>query len=233
MIVVPAIDLRGGRCVRLVRGDPAQETVYDAEPANVARVFEQQGAELLHVVDLDAAFGTGENQATITDICDAVEIPVQVGGGLRSVVNLMQVQIAGASRVVLGTAAVTDPDFVRGAVNRYRQRVVVAVDVMGDRVMTDGWRTDAGALRDIIPAMERANAPRFLVTSIGVDGTLQGPELDLYDRIRQLTMRPVQASGGVRSTEDLEALASLGVEAAIVGRALYEGAISLTEALST
>ncbi|MDP9243190.1 MAG: 1-(5-phosphoribosyl)-5-[(5-phosphoribosylamino)methylideneamino]imidazole-4-carboxamide isomerase [Actinomycetota bacterium] len=232
MIVVPAIDLRGGRCVRLVRGDPAQQTVYKAEPSAVARVFEQQGAELLHVVDLDAAFGTGENQDTITEICDAVEIPVQVGGGLRSVVNLMQAQIAGASRVVLGTAAALDPDFVRSAVNRYRQRVVVAVDVMGDRVMVDGWRTDAGALADIIPAMERANAPRFLVTSIDVDGTMEGPDLDLYDRLRQITMRPVQASGGVRSPEDLAALAALGVEAAIVGRALYEGTISLSEATS-
>ncbi|MDP9242286.1 MAG: HisA/HisF-related TIM barrel protein, partial [Actinomycetota bacterium] len=120
MIVVPAIDLRGGRCVRLVRGDPAQQTVYKAEPSALARVFEQQGAELLHVVDLDAAFGTGENQDTITEICDAVDIPVQVGGGLRSVVNLMQAQIAGASRVVLGTVAALDPDFVRSAVNRYR-----------------------------------------------------------------------------------------------------------------
>jgi phosphoribosylformimino-5-aminoimidazole carboxamide ribotide isomerase len=229
MIVVPAIDLRGGRCVRLVRGDPSQQTVYKADPAAVARVFEQQGAELLHVVDLDAAFGTGENQDTITEICDAVDIPVQVGGGLRSVVNLMQAQIAGASRVVLGTAAALDPDFVRSAVNRYRQRVVVAVDVMGDRVMVDGWRTDAGALADIIPAMERANAPRFLVTSIDVDGTMEGPDLDLYDRLRQITMRPVQASGGVRSPEDLAALAALGVEAAIVGRALYEGTISLSE----
>jgi phosphoribosylformimino-5-aminoimidazole carboxamide ribotide isomerase len=232
MIVVPAIDLRGGRCVRLVRGDPAQQTVYNAEPPAVARVFEQQGAELLHVVDLDAAFGTGENQDTITEICDAVDIPVQVGGGLRSVVNLMQAQIAGASRVVLGTAAALDPDFVRSAVTRYRQRVVVAVDVMGDRVMVDGWRTDAGALADIIPAMERANAPRFLVTSIDVDGTMEGPDLGLYDRLRQITMRPVQASGGVRSPEDLAALAALGVEAAIVGRALYEGTISLSEATS-
>jgi phosphoribosylformimino-5-aminoimidazole carboxamide ribotide isomerase len=230
MIVVPAIDLRGGRCVRLVRGDPSQQTVYKADPPAVARVFEEQGAELLHVVDLDAAFGTGDNQDTITEICDAVDIPVQVGGGLRSVVNLMQAQIAGASRVVLGTAAALDPDFVRGAVNRYRQRVVVAVDVRGDRVMVDGWRTDAGALEEIIPAMERANAPRFLVTSIDLDGTMEGPDLDLYDRLRQITMRPVQASGGVRSAEDLDALAALGVEAAIVGRALYEGTISLSEA---
>jgi phosphoribosylformimino-5-aminoimidazole carboxamide ribotide isomerase len=230
MIVVPAIDLRGGRCVRLVRGDPSQQTVYKADPPAVARVFEEQGAELLHVVDLDATFGTGDNQDTITEICDAVDIPVQVGGGLRSVVNLMQAQIAGASRVVLGTAAALDPDFVRGAVYRYRQRVVVAVDVRGDRVMVDGWRTDAGALEEIIPAMERANAPRFLVTSIDLDGTMEGPDLDLYDRLRQITMRPVQASGGVRSAEDLDALAALGVEAAIVGRALYEGTISLSEA---
>ena len=232
MIVIPAIDLRGGRCVRLRNGDPEQQTTYDAEPVDVARVFEQRGAETIHVVDLDAAFGTGDNQGTITDICDAVEIPVQVGGGLRSVVNLMQAQIAGASRVVLGTAAVQDPDFVRSAVNRYRQRVIVAVDVRGDRVMVDGWHTDAGALAEVIPSLERANAPRFLVTSIGVDGTMEGPDLDLYDRLRQITMRPVQASGGVRTSEDLDALAALGVEAAIVGRALYEGSISLEEALS-
>jgi phosphoribosylanthranilate isomerase len=232
MIVIPAIDLRGGRCVRLRRGDPSQQTTYGAEPVDIARVFEQRGAETIHVVDLDAAFGTGDNQDTITDICDAVMIPVQVGGGLRSVVNLMQAQIAGASRVVLGTAAVEDPDFVRSAVNRYRQRVVVAVDVQGDRVMVDGWKRDAGALQEVIPAMERANAPRFLVTSIGADGMMEGPDLDLYDRLRQVTMRPVQASGGVRNSEDLEALAGLGVEAAIVGRALYEGTLPLEEALS-
>jgi phosphoribosylformimino-5-aminoimidazole carboxamide ribotide isomerase len=218
--------------VRLRRGDPTQQTTYDAEPVDIARVFEQRGAETIHVVDLDAALGTGDNQDTITDICDAVMIPVQVGGGLRSVVNLMQAQIAGASRVVLGTAAVEDPDFVRSAVNRYRQRVVVAVDVQGDRVMVDGWKRDAGALQELIPAMERANAPRFLVTSIGADGMMEGPDLDLYDRLRQVTMRPVQASGGVRNSEDLEALASLGVEAAIVGRALYEGTLPLEEALS-
>jgi len=218
--------------VRLRRGDPTQQTTYDAEPVDIARVFEQRGAETIHVVDLDAALGTGDNQDKITDICDAVMIPVQVGGGLRSVVNLMQAQIAGASRVVLGTAAVEDPDFVRSAVNRYRQRVVVAVDVQGDRVMVDGWKRDAGALQEVIPAMERANAPRFLVTSIGADGMMGGPDLDLYDRLRQVTMRPVQASGGVRNSEDLEALASLGVEAAIVGRALYEGTLPLEEALS-
>jgi phosphoribosylformimino-5-aminoimidazole carboxamide ribotide isomerase len=232
MIVIPAIDLRGGRCVRLRRGDPLQQTTYDAAPVDVARVFEQRGAEMIHVVDLDAAFDTGDNQDTITEICDAVMIPVQVGGGLRSVVNLMQAQIAGASRVVLGTAAVEDADFVRSAVNRYRQRVVVAVDVQGDRVMVDGWKRDAGALQEIIPAMERANAPRFLVTSIGSDGMMEGPDLDLYNRLRQITMRPVQASGGVRNADDLEALAALGVEAAIVGRALYEGTLPLEEALS-
>jgi phosphoribosylformimino-5-aminoimidazole carboxamide ribotide isomerase len=232
VIVIPAIDLRGGRCVRLRRGDPSQQTTYDAEPVDVARVFEQRGAEMVHVVDLDAALGTGDNRDTITDICDAVEIPVQVGGGLRSVVHLMQAQIAGASRVVLGTAAVQDADFVRSAVNRYRDRVVVAVDVQGDRVMVDGWRTDAGSLPDVIHAMELANAPRFLVTSIGADGMLEGPDLDLYDRLRQITMRPVQASGGVRNSVDVEALASLGVEAAIVGRALYEGTLPLEEALS-
>jgi phosphoribosylformimino-5-aminoimidazole carboxamide ribotide isomerase len=218
--------------VRLRRGDPSQQTIYDAEPVDIARVFEQRGAETIHVVDLDAALGTGDNQDTITDICDAVMIPVQVGGGLRSVVNLMQAQIAGASRVVLGTAAVEDPDFVRSAVNRYRQRVVVAVDVQGDRVMVDGWKRDAGTLQEVIPAMERANAPRFLVTSIGADGMMEGPDLDLYDRLRQVTMRPVQASGGVRNSEDLEALAGLGVEAAIVGRALYEGTLPLEEVLS-
>jgi phosphoribosylformimino-5-aminoimidazole carboxamide ribotide isomerase len=232
MIVIPAIDLRGGRCVRLRRGDPEQQTVYDAEPVEIARVFEQRGAEMIHVVDLDAAFETGDNRDTITDVCDAVAIPVQVGGGLRSVVNLMQAQIAGASRVVLGTAAVQDADLVRSAVNRYRDRVVVAVDVHGDRVMVDGWRRDAGALSDVIQAMERANAPRFLVTSIAVDGTMEGPDLDLYDRLREITMRPVQASGGVRSAEDLEQLAALGVEATIVGRALYEGTLSLEDVLA-
>jgi phosphoribosylformimino-5-aminoimidazole carboxamide ribotide isomerase len=231
VIVVPAIDLREGRCVRLLRGDPAGAVVYGGDPVAMARRFAEAGAPMLHVVDLDAALGDGDNRGAIVSICEAVAIPVQTGGGLHEAQDVDRVLALGAARAVLGTAAARDPDFVREAVERHGDRIVVALDTRDGLVMVRGWRDAAGPLERFLPALDAAGAPRFLVTSIGSDGTLEGPDLPLYHQVQDLTDRPVIASGGVATVADLEALAELGVEAAVVGKALYEGTLSLEEAL--
>lgn len=230
MIVVPAIDLREGRCVRLTHGDPSRTTVYGADPVAVAIGFEREGATLLHVVDLDAAFGEGGNRDVVAAICGSVSVPVQVGGGLRSLTAVEAALATGAARAVVGTRAARDPSFVRAAVDRHGDRVVVALDVLGGHAMLSGWREVGGVLEQLLPRLEAAGAGRFLVTSIAVDGTLTGPDLALYRRVLGLTGQPVLASGGVERTEDLLALSSLGVEGAIVGKALYEGTFSVRAA---
>jgi phosphoribosylformimino-5-aminoimidazole carboxamide ribotide isomerase len=231
VIVIPAIDLREGRCVRLLRGDPAGAVVYGGHPVAMARRFADAGATMLHVVDLDAALGDGDNRGAIVSICEAVSIPVQTGGGLHEAQDVERVLALGAARAVLGTAAARDPDFVRDAVERHGDRIVVALDTLDGRVMVRGWRDAAGPLERFLPSLDAAGAPRFLVTSIGSDGTLEGPDLPLYRQVQDLTDRPVIASGGVATLGDLEALGALGVEAAVVGKALYEGKLPLEQAL--
>lgn len=229
MIVIPAIDLRGGRAVRLVQGDPARGTVVGEDPLEAARGFEAEGAERLHVVDLDAALGTGSNPEAIARIVAGVGVPVQVGGGLRSLADVERVLADGADRAILGTAAALDPAFVTAAVERAGDRVVVAADVRGHRMMVRGWTEEGPAIDDAFAALAAAGAPRFLVTSVERDGTLDGPDLDLYRRILNETDRPMIASGGVRERDDVEALAALGLEAVVVGTALYSGALRLAE----
>jgi phosphoribosylformimino-5-aminoimidazole carboxamide ribotide isomerase len=230
VIVIPAIDLKEGRVVRLVRGDPAASKEYGEDPIAVARRFEQQGAQMLHVVDLDAALGSGSNRKAVEAVCAAVDIPVQVGGGLRTLEAVEEALGAGAARAVLGTMAVWSPPFVVEAVRRCGDRVVAAVDVRNDRAMARGWKEEGPPIDDLVPDLDQAGAPRFLVTSIAVDGTMEGPDLDLYRRVRSLSERPVIASGGVRSVEHVRSLAELDVEAVVVGRALYEGELSLRDA---
>jgi phosphoribosylformimino-5-aminoimidazole carboxamide ribotide isomerase len=231
VIVVPAIDLREGRVVRLLHGDPQAATEYGEDPVAAARRFEREGARLLHVVDLDAALGSGGNRKAVEAVCSSVDVPVQVGGGLRTLEALEDALAAGASRAVLGSAAVWSPDFVRQAVDRCGDRVVVAVDVRDGRAMARGWKEPGPPVLDLVPRLEAAGAPRYLVTSIAVDGTMEGPDLGLYRRFLELTDRPLIASGGVAGRDHLHALAGLGVEAAIVGRALYEGRLTLPHAL--
>jgi phosphoribosylformimino-5-aminoimidazole carboxamide ribotide isomerase len=228
-MVVPAIDLRGGRCVRLLRGDPAAETAYSDDPISVARRFEAEGASLLHVVDLDAALGEGSNRDLVGAICREVSIPVQTGGGLRSLDDVDDVLRLGAARAVLGTQAVLDRWFVGTAVERHGEAIVVAVDALEGRAMIRGWR-DAGP--PIARLLAELPAPRFLVTGIASDGTLEGPDLALYEDVRAQTDRPVLASGGVRTLPDVRALAAVGVEGVVVGKALYEGTLSLAEVLA-
>ena len=229
MIVIPAIDLRGGRAVRLRRGDPSEETAYDEDPVAVAKRFQEEGARRLHAIDLDAALGEGDNRDTIMNICRNVVVPVQVGGGIRSEADVKAVCDGGAARAILGTAAAADVSFVGRIIEEFAERVVVAVDVRGGRVMTNGWREEGPELEPTIAALNRAGAPRYLVTAIARDGTLEGPDLTLYRQVLSLTDRPVIASGGVRNADDVWALRDLGCEAAVTGKALYERTLKLSQ----
>lgn len=229
MIVIPAIDLRQGRVVRLFRGDVEAETVYDDDPVDVARRFESEGARRLHLVDLDAAREDGSNRDVVKAICRAVAIPVQLGGGLRTIEAIERALADGATRAILGTAAALDPGFVRQAVEHAGDGVIVAVDVRDGKVMTHGWQEEGPGLEDAVPDLHDAGAPRFLVTSIARDGTMDGPDLGLYERMLELTDRPVIASGGVRLADDVWALRELGVEACVVGKAMYSGTLRLRE----
>jgi phosphoribosylformimino-5-aminoimidazole carboxamide ribotide isomerase len=229
VIVIPAIDLRGGRCVRLFRGDVEAETTYDDDPVEVAKRFETDGARRLHVVDLDAAREEGTNREVVKDICRNVAIPVQLGGGLRTIDAIDDALEAGAARAILGTAAALDPGFVADAVRRFGDRVVVAVDVKDGRVMTHAWREDGPPLEDAVRSLQEANVPRLLVTSIVRDGTMDGPDLELCRRMLELTDRPVIASGGVRVAADVWALREVGVEAVVVGKAMYSGTLRIEE----
>ena len=229
MIVIPAIDLRRGRAVRLLRGDPQEETAYAHDPAEVAARFQEEGARRLHVVDLDAALGDGDNRGMLRDICQAVAIPVQIGGGVRTLEQIQQVLDLGAARAILGTAAALDPTFVARAVEEFAERVLVAVDVRGGRVMVKGWQEEGPALEEVLPALNEAGTPRYLVTAIARDGTLDGPDLRLYRHVLTLTDRPVIASGGVRTADDVWALREIGCEAAVTGKALYEKTLKLSQ----
>ncbi len=228
MIVIPAIDLRGGRCVRLFRGDPTAETVYDHDPVEVAKRFEADGARRLHVVDLDAALGTGSNAEVILAICRNVAVPVQLGGGLRTIDAVERALEAGAARAILGTSAALNPGFLAEAVEQFHDQVVVAIDVQDGHVMVEA-RKQGPRLEEAVFSLQDAGAPRFLVTSIQKDGTMDGPDLALYERVLDLTELPVIASGGVRKADDVWALRDLGVEAAVVGKALYSETLQLGE----
>jgi phosphoribosylformimino-5-aminoimidazole carboxamide ribotide isomerase len=230
MIVIPAIDLRGGRAVRLVRGNPDEETTYADDPVAVAERFQEEGARRLHVVDLDAALDEGSNADAVKAICHAVAIPVQVGGGLRSLEAVGSILETGAARAILGTAA-ADPRFVTRAVEEFAEHVVVGVDVRGGRLMVRGWTEEGPALDEALAALDEAGSPRYLVTSIARDGTLEGPDVALYGKVLKLTDRPVIASGGVRDANDVWALRDLGCEAAVTGKALYERTLKLSQVI--
>jgi phosphoribosyl isomerase A len=229
MIVIPAIDVRAGRAVRLLRGDPNEETAYDDDPVEVAVRFQEEGARRLHVIDLDAALDEGSNRATIRDICRSVVCPVQVGGGVRTLEDVASVLEIGAGRAILGTSAALDPGFVARAVEEFAERVLVAVDVRGGHAMVKGWREEGPPVEEVLPMLNDAGTPRYLVTAIARDGTLEGPDLRLYRHVLGLTDRPVIASGGVRSAGDIWALRDAGCEAAVTGKALYEKTLKLSQ----
>jgi len=229
VIVIPAIDVRRGRAVRLLRGDPNDETVYAPDPGALAVRFQDEGARRLHVVDLDAALGDGDNRDVIEAICRNTQVSVQVGGGIRDLDRIGEVIGMGAKRVVLGTRAALDPAFVMRAVEEYAEKIVVAVDCRGGKVMVKGWKEEGPPLEDALKALDDAGTPRYLVTSIARDGTLEGPDLRLYQQVMKLTETPVIASGGVRGADDVWALRDAGMEAVVTGKALYEKTLKISQ----
>ena len=237
MILYPAIDIRGGRAVRLLRGDYERETAYDADPAEAARRWAGEGAELLHVVDLDGAkAGEPRNLDTVRRIAAAVECPIQVGGGLRDARSVAAILDAGAGRVVIGTAALRDPGFLAWALEEHGDRVVVSVDARDGKVSLAGW-TEASDVDVAVAVADLGlrGVCRFLCTAIEVDGTMEGPALTELNRVAAATEAAVIASGGVGELAHLEALAreaAPNVEGAIVGRALYERRFTIPQALT-
>ena len=235
MILYPAIDLKGGACVRLLRGDMSRATTYGDDPAAQARLFERAGCEWLHVVDLDGAFsGRPENAEAVRAILAAVSVPVQLGGGVRDRAALDGWLEAGVARVILGTAAVEDPGLVREAARAHPGRVAVGLDARGGRVATRGWAeaTDLDAL-DVARRFEDAGVAALVHTDIERDGAMGGPNVEATEALARAVGVPVIASGGVSSLGDLERLRATGVVAgAVVGRALYDGAVDLGAALA-
>ena len=232
MIVLPAIDLRGGRCVRLTQGDFDQETVYDDDPVAVAKRFEADGAKWLHVVDLDAALdGVPRNRDAIRAVVDAVGLKVEISGGIRDEDAVRAALEAGAARIVIGTRALGDPAFVARVVGEHGDGVAIGLDVRGTRLQARGWTEDAGELHPALAALDDAGVRTYVVTDVARDGMLSGPNLDLLADVMSRTPAVVVASGGVSSLDDLRALARLGVGECIVGTALYAGAFTLPDAI--
>jgi phosphoribosylformimino-5-aminoimidazole carboxamide ribotide isomerase len=236
LLLLPAIDLRAGKCVRLERGDPARETQYDDDPVARARAFVADGARALHVVDLDGAFGAGENAAALRAICAAVDVPVQTGGGVRTLADVQARIDAGAAAVVVGTVLVEDKAAARAIVARFGERIVAGIDARGDRVATRGWQKDAGVLRDdLVREVAAWGVRRIVYTEIARDGMGSGYDVGALAHVAALAPVSITASGGAKTLVDLVALRAgtpPNVDAAIVGRALYEGTLDLRQALN-
>lgn len=236
MILYPAIDIRGGQAVRLLQGDYERETAYDADPVDAARRWGGEGAEYLHVVDLDGAkAGEPRNLDAVRRIAAAVDCPIQVGGGLRDAASVAAVLEAGAERVVIGTAALRDPEFLVAMLAAHDERIVVSVDARDGRVALEGW-TEAGreGVVEAVAALSEQGVARFLCTAIEVDGTMEGPALEQLSAIAAATESQIIASGGVGDLSHLESLAAQAppnLEGAIVGRALYERRFTVADGI--
>ena len=237
MLLYPAIDIRGGQTVRLLQGDYERETTYDSDPVDAARRWADEGAEFLHVVDLDGAkAGEPRNLEAVRRIAESVACPVQVGGGVRDAASVSAVLAAGAARVVIGTAALRDPQFLDAALEEHGESVVVSVDTRGGRVSLHGWTqtSDVEAPAAVADLTQRG-VQRFLCTAIEVDGTMEGPAIRELNQIAAATSAQVIASGGVGKLSHLEELAretAPNVEGAIVGRALYERKFTVAEGIT-
>lgn len=235
MILYPAIDLKDGNCVRLLRGDMEKATVFGSDPAAQAKAFVDAGCEWLHLVDLNGAFaGKPVNGAAVEAILQAVDVPCQLGGGIRDMATIEMWLAKGLSRVILGTVAVENPDLVREAAKAFPGKVAVGIDARGGKVATRGWAEETEVMAsDLARAFEDAGVAAIIYTDIDRDGAMQGPNIVATEALARATSIPVIASGGVSSMEDLLRLKATGVIAgAISGRALYDGALNLGEALA-
>jgi phosphoribosylformimino-5-aminoimidazole carboxamide ribotide isomerase len=235
MLVIPAIDLRGGRCVRLHQGDPAREKAYDGDPVERAKAFVAAGAERLHVVDLDGAFGSGENADAIARICRAVDVPVQTGGGIRTLADAHARLQAGAAYVILGTVLVENETCAREIAGVLGDRAIAGIDARGSAVAVRGWQEGAHVDRDdLVRRVHAWGVQRVIFTEISRDGTGRGYDVDALRHIASLAAIRVTASGGAQRIDDLRAMrmhVPPNVDACIVGRALYEGTLDLREAI--
>jgi len=232
--LLPAIDVKGGLAVRLVQGELSAESQYGL-PIEVAREFVQAGAEWIHLVDLDAAFGIGSNAALLEEVIKSVDIKVELSGGIRDDESLRRALATGCTRVNLGTAALEDPEWTARVISEFGDRIAVGLDVRGHTLAARGWTKAGGDLFETIERLDRDGCSRYIVTDVAKDGTLTGPNLSLLREVCAATSKPVVASGGVSTLDDLVALRELtaiGVEGAIVGKALYAGAFTLEAALS-
>ncbi len=235
MLIVPAVDLKAGRCVRLLQGRAAAETIFSDDPVATARRWESEGAPRLHLVDLDGAFGGGPAQtAIVRDIARSISIPVEVGGGLRSAEHVEAVLDAGARWAIVGTRAALDPVFLGDVCRRFADRIIVGVDASDGRVAVEGW-TRVLDLEAVALARDAAaaGACTIIYTDISRDGTQSGPNVWSTEAVARAAGIPVFASGGVGSLDDIRQLAGIpGVEGVVVGRALYTGALTLRDALA-
>jgi phosphoribosyl isomerase A len=233
LTLLPAVDVAGGQAVRLVQGAAGTETSY-GDPLQAALGWQNAGADWIHLVDLDAAFGRGSNADLLADVVKKLDVAVELSGGIRDDASLMAALGTGCERVIIGTAALERPDWVSGVIADHGERVAVGLDVRGTRLAARGWTTLGGELTDVLARLEADGCRRYVVTDVTRDGTLTGPNLDLLRQVCAATQSRVIASGGVAELDDLGAIMSLlplGVDSAIIGKALYAGKFTLQEAL--
>ncbi|MGH3240190.1 MAG: bifunctional 1-(5-phosphoribosyl)-5-((5-phosphoribosylamino)methylideneamino)imidazole-4-carboxamide isomerase/phosphoribosylanthranilate isomerase PriA [Spirillospora sp.] len=233
LTLLPAVDVAGGQAVRLVQGEAGTETSYGS-PLEAALAWQRAGAEWIHLVDLDAAFGRGSNRELLAEVTGRLDVEVELSGGIRDDASLDAALATGCTRVNIGTAALEDPAWCRKIIASHGDRIAVGLDVRGTTLAARGWTREGGDLWEVLARLEDDGCPRYVVTDVTKDGTLRGPNTDLLREVCSRTDRPVIASGGVSSLDDLRALAGLveaGVEGAIVGKALYAQAFTLEEAL--
>ena len=237
MLIIPAIDLRAGKCVRLVEGKLDRETIYSDDPAAVARIWENSGASWVHIVDLDGAFaGSPRNLDTISSIISSINIPVQVGGGIRDLETVDKLLQMGVARVILGTVAIQKPLLVTEAVQRFGDQIVVGIDARDGKVAIEGWGLTAEKdVLELALEVSQVGVSRVIFTDISRDGTLKGPNLEAIKKLAMACQINIIASGGVSTIKDIEALKALepqGVEGVIVGKALYAGTVDIFDALA-
>lgn len=231
--LLPAVDVKGGRAVRLVQGELSAETSYGS-PLDAAMDFQNSGAEWIHLVDLDAAFGIGENSQLLAEVVGRLDIKVELSGGIRDDESLKRALATGCRRINLGTAALENPEWTSRVIAEFGDRIAVGLDVRGHTLAARGWTEEGGNLFETLERLERDGCARYVVTDVTKDGTLKGPNLELLKEVCAATKKPVIASGGISSLDDIRALSamnSIGVEGAIVGKALYAGAFTLEQAL--